>query len=164
MLAAPACGPSLSVDRDYDPEVEFDRYYTWYWLADSPTKKTMENADERTRELDSLIRNVIAGEMREKGFTLVETNPDIEIAYHIGMTGEYGAVNWDRDYLATVKNAEVYRSSGGVIIVDMIDARTGRLMWRGKGTGAVNVDPTPEMVEKNLTRAVKKLLDGFPPG
>ena len=163
LFAALNCSPSLTVKDDYDPEIQFDRIYTWYWLKDSPTQLAVAEADQATREVDSMVRRVIEDEMMKKGLTRVETNPDIEVTYHIGLTGEYGSINWDRNYLEQVKNAEVYKSSGGVIIVDVIDARTDRLIWRGTGTGAVNVDPTPEMVQKNVTRAIKKIMDKFPP-
>jgi hypothetical protein len=163
LLLALACSPSLTVNDDFDPDIEFDRYYTWYWLADTPTIEAVEGADKSVRDIDDLVRSLIDAEMSKKGLTTVETNPDIWVNYHIGMKGEFGGANFDRDYLQQIQNAEVYKSSGGVIIIDVIDARTGRLAWRGTGTGAVNVDPTPEMVKNNLTRAIKKIMDKFPP-
>ena len=163
LMLALGCSPSLTVKDDFDPDVQFDRFFSWYWLQDSPTQKAIAEGDQSVRDFDSHVRKLIASQMTKKGLTRVETNPDLEVAYHIGLKGEYGGANWDVKYLEQIRNAEVYKSSGAVLIIDIIDARTHRLIWRGTGTGAVNVDPTPEMVQKNVTRAVNKILDKYPP-
>jgi len=163
LIMALGCSPSFTVKEDHDPDAQFDRYYTWYWVEDSPTQKAVAEGTQNVRDLDSHIRGLIESEMRKKGLTKVETNPDIELLYHIGLKGDVGGANWDVDYLDQVKNSEVYKSSGSVVVIDVIDARTHRLVWRGHGTGAVNVDPTPEMVKKNATRAITKIMDQYPP-
>jgi hypothetical protein len=163
LLLALGCAPALTVTDDFDPDAEFDRIYTWYWLKDSPAEKAVSEGPLGVREFDALVKTNIEAELGKKGLTMVETNPDIEVAYHVGLAGEYGGANWNEEYLAQVKDSEVYKSSGGVFIVDIVDARTNRLIWRGTGRGAVNVDPTPEMVKKNVERTVKKILDAYPP-
>jgi hypothetical protein len=163
LILALGCSPSFTVKDDFDPDAQFDRYFTWYWVQNSPTQKAVAEGSQNVRDLDAHIRGLIETEMRKKGLTKVETNPDIEMLYHIGLKGDFGTANWDVNYLDQIKNAEVYQSSGAVIIIDIIDARTHRLIWRGQGTGAVNVDPTPEMVKNNTTRAITKILDKYPP-
>jgi hypothetical protein len=49
----------------------------------------------------------------------------------------------------------------GTLIVDVIDARTGRLAWRGSVSDALASDPGK--ADKRTGKAVTKLLRKFPP-
>jgi hypothetical protein len=101
--------------------------------------------------------------MTDKGWTRVETNPDILISYKVGMKSASGEIDWDMDYLQQMKNADVYKSHGGIVVFDIVDARTGRQVWHGTGTGSVNIDPTPQMAKEEVRKAVTKILNQYPP-
>ncbi len=64
-----------------------------------------------------------------------------------------------------------YYSSGyvrqyleGTLILDIVDDRNGRLIWRGWASGALDHDPRPEDVRMYVNKAVRKILEKFPPG
>ena len=49
----------------------------------------------------------------------------------------------------------------GVLVVDLLDAASGRLIWRGIATG--NVAKKPEKRGEKLDNTMAKLFKGFPP-
>ncbi len=64
-----------------------------------------------------------------------------------------------------------YYSSGyvrkyleGTLILDIVDDRNGRLIWRGWASGALDHDPRPDKVRMYVNKAVRKILEKFPPG
>ena len=48
------------------------------------------------------------------------------------------------------------------LVLDVADARTNELIWRGWATGALDQNPTPDEVQKFVTEAVEKILKKFP--
>jgi hypothetical protein len=61
-------------------------------------------------------------------------------------------------------NSEIYSTSGGVAIIDLVDAKSDHLVWRGEASGAMNVDPSPEIMQNNINKMMKKLFENYPPG
>jgi len=51
----------------------------------------------------------------------------------------------------------------GTFILDMVDAKTNKLVWRGIAEGVLEEYPTPEKLEKNAKDTVQKLLTKYPP-
>ncbi len=48
------------------------------------------------------------------------------------------------------------------LVLDVSDARTNELIWRGWATGALDQNPTPDAVQKFVNEAVAKILEEFP--
>jgi hypothetical protein len=52
----------------------------------------------------------------------------------------------------------------GVLIIDIIDTRDDKVIWRGTGTRVVYEGSDPEKVSKIVNKSVSKILAKFPPG
>ena len=53
--------------------------------------------------------------------------------------------------------------SVGQLAVDMYDAANHSLVWRGVASKTLDPSATPEKQQKNLAKAVAKLLSNYPP-
>jgi hypothetical protein len=53
--------------------------------------------------------------------------------------------------------------SVGQLAVDMYDAANHSLAWRGVASKTIDPSATPEKQQKNLAKAVAKLLSNYPP-
>ena len=53
--------------------------------------------------------------------------------------------------------------AAGTLVLDIVDARTKRLIWRGAAEGTLDRDISLENEEKIISEAVEKLLKDFPP-
>ena len=51
----------------------------------------------------------------------------------------------------------------GQLAVDMYDSSNHDLVWRGLASKTINKKAKPDKQEKNLTKAVAKLLKNYPP-
>jgi hypothetical protein len=49
------------------------------------------------------------------------------------------------------------------LTIDMRDARTGALLWRGTGVKEVNPHWKPDTIDRKVNETVTKILRTFPP-
>ena len=57
----------------------------------------------------------------------------------------------------------VYQYEEGTLVLDLIDAKSRDLIWRGAAKADVEVATTPEKRDKLIQAAVHKILENFPP-
>ncbi len=70
--------------------------------------------------------------------------------------------SWPRHGSSGVSRSEVKRIPIGTLIVDLVDAKTDNLVWRGTTT-VLHQQETPDQKERHLDEAVAKMFEGFPP-
>ena len=51
----------------------------------------------------------------------------------------------------------------GTLILDSVDDRNSKLIWRGWASGALDHDPRPDKVRMYVNKAVRTILEKFPP-
>lgn len=168
-----ACAAMLEVSSDYDSNFDFAKLRAYQWL---PGKATIPGRDERYSDLlDSRLRAAVDRELATKGYPKAGTKPDFLVTYHLaledkidvrvindyyggyGYRGYYGAAGW------SVPRTETYQYRIGTLIVDVIDAASSKLVWRGTVEGEADVYKDPKKREERLNEAVQKVLAKFPP-
>jgi len=108
------------------------------------------------------IRIAIASNLTSHGFTADGTGePDCLVAFYVGLSERYDvryvsygvALSGPRgdDAWAEVPYTE------STLIIDIIDARTNQLVWRGYNQDPTNLDK----IEKDFTKAVDEVLKKF---
>ena len=163
-----SCAPSLHVETNFDREASFRDYRQWAFI-DSPNARggTLGGLDPslRTRVEDAIRSELAARKFRDAG----SGTPDFYVAYHGGTQ--------DRETIETYGyNAGMWLNSGGgdvhlfgadnkvytegTLVLDIVDAKSRQLVWRGTATDVVTDkgDATSKAV-----KAVKEMLGGFPP-
>ncbi len=161
MIAALGCSQMVEVKQEFDDYAPFEKFNTYAWMdvpqdERAPTGKWMR--------ADELMRMAMDREMAKKGFTKVDVNPDVLVFYTFGTADKTSqSVDYSVPYKQDYTNAEVWKEGGGILIIDLIDAKTEHLAWRGTAHTAMNVDPTPEMMENNINKAIAKTMDQYPP-
>jgi hypothetical protein len=51
----------------------------------------------------------------------------------------------------------------GTLVVDVVNAKTKTIVWRGTATKEVDVNASPEKRDRNINRAAEKLFKSYPP-
>jgi hypothetical protein len=169
-LASAMCGLFFAtasfgqqVKTDFDRAANFSQYKTYSW--------------EKVQTQDPLwvtrIKEAVNAAMTAKGLTPVESGGDIAIVaiemtktqqtlntFYDGFGGGWG---WRRggiggfgDSTTTVDNYKV-----GTLVVDLFDAHTKTLLWRGSSSDTLS-DKSDKNI-KNLDKGVQKMFDHFPP-
>ena len=161
VFAALGCSQAVKVGQVYD-DVDFATYKTYAWVP-RPEGSVGVPAGRQMYLEDAMTKN-IEEQLAAKGFAKVSENPDVLVGYWYGFADRpAGSIDTPVDYTKDYSDRQVWESGGGVIRVDLVDPKTQKIVWRGTAEGAVNVDPTPEMVEKNVNRAITQIFAQYPP-
>lgn len=169
-----SCSPTVKVTTDYDHAANFGEYrtFTVYDLKAQEGQVNQLNVDR--------VAKAIRAEMTAKGFTESTSNPDLKVnAVSIlknktqvtADTNFYGYGGMYRPYGywgggammgggSTTFNS--YDYVDGSLIIDIVSAKTGKLVWQGIGNA--QIDSKPDNPEEFINGAIKKILEGFPPG
>lgn len=163
-----ACAPAVKVTQDWDPAAKLDGLHTWAWQPGFP--KATGNPRLDSELLNARIKTAIESALSVKGFVRA-TSPDradFAVAYHVALESKldartiysgYGPYRgWGGDATTVVDQYEV-----GVLLVDFIDPKTKRVIWRGSAQSRVNESSDPQERQERIQTAVDKLLAQFPP-
>lgn len=167
-------GCTSKVYIDYDKHADFKKYRTYAWTEGTPAKNQL---------MDRRIIAAIDEQLRGKGLRKVDTNPDMFASYHAATTEEVSYTTSSVGYgYGPAPGATYGRYGGGwgmwgvglstgiatpvtvvkgTLVVDIFDAETKSLLWRGTANDTVHADP--EKVEDQIQKATTEMFAGFPP-
>jgi hypothetical protein len=161
------------VRYDFDKEKDFSKYKTYKWVE----IKDAEQPDQLTA---NRIISAVDAELATKGMTKTEDEKaDLYIGYQTALRSEkeftsyntgwgYGP-GWGRGWYGYggMATTTTYGSTSTVYIgqldLSMYDSATKQLVWRGVASKTLDPKAKPEKKDKNVTKAVQKLLKNFPP-
>jgi len=165
LLSVPAF--AQDVKTDFDKDANFGAIKTF----DAKIGTGWNNQISEKRVLDEFTQTLV-----EKGWQKVDANPDAIVVLH-GATekekslntfysgmGGYGGYGWRGWGGAGMGTATTTTSEYlvGTLVVDIFDAKTKNLMFRGTATDELS--DKPEKNKKKLAKASDKMFKNFPPG
>jgi len=147
------------VKTDYDRTADFSQYKTYSW--------------EKVQTQDTLwvdrIKGAVNAALTPKGLTEVASGGDFSVVavemtktqrslntFYSGLGGGWRFGGGFGDATTTVDTYKV-----GTLVVDLFDAKTKKLIWRGSASGTLS-DKSDKNI-KNLNKGVQKMFDHFPP-
>jgi len=154
------CGPSITVNHDYDPAYDFAALKTFDWIPVKSSAATSELTIKR-------FQNAVNTKLEAKGLKLSSENPDFLIALQgtaqtkVNVT-DYG-YSYGRYWGAGPRSVDVNTYQEGTIYLDFVDGQTKELFWRGAGTSVVEPGLDAQAQEIKFNYAAEKILQGFPP-
>lgn len=169
---------SITIRTDYDPHQDFSGLHTFGWA--SQTQAPTGNIKLDNPFLDKRIRDAVENQLIAKGYAKdTAQNPDFLLRYLVTIQDKtdvqtidtfYGGFTpvWygGRTYYTTgiwVPQTVVYNYEEGTLVLDILDAKADKLIWRGSAAAEVSDDGTPEQKKAKVENAVGKLLAQFPP-
>ena len=171
LLAALFVGfSSVKVSQDYDNSVDFSVYRTYGWIP-GPQQKTGDIRVDNPL-LDARIRNAVDRNLAAKEYRQdKQGKPDMLVAYHLAIRSRIeseavgtGAGYWGYPYWGGVGyETRVREYDEGMLVIDIADATTNRLIWRGVGTRRVTGQTSPEKTTEMVNKTVAEILAQFPP-
>jgi hypothetical protein len=145
-----------NVNTDADPSAPFSTYMTYAWTPGSPSPVSL---------MEQRIHAAVERQMSAKGFKLAtDQTPDVYIATHV-LTQEQPQViangfgPWA--FGGGFGSFDVRTFVQGTLIVDMYDAKTRKMVWRGVAT-----DTASDKASKNtakIDKALEKMFKHYPP-
>ena len=147
------------VKTDYDHGADFSRYKTFSW-----EKVQIANPVWADR-----IKAAIAADLNKEGWRPVDSGGDIAvIALEIDETHQSlntyydafgGTWSWKGGYTDFTTTIDTYQV--GTLVVDLFDANTKKLVWRGSSSKSLSSKSDKNF--KNLDKGVQKMFEHFPP-
>ncbi|KQT21570.1 hypothetical protein ASG22_15555 [Chryseobacterium sp. Leaf405] len=156
-----SCSP-FNVRSDYADTANFTSYKTYKLRVD----------DLKLNDIDKdRVLNELSRQLQSKGLQSGE-NPDLIInvkANHkkvtdINTTNPYGGMwGWGGSFGWGIGMNRTWTSNynEGAIIVDMVDAKSNKLVWQGIGSG-ISVD-RPKAKQKQIPEIMAEIMKNYPP-
>ena len=146
----------------FERDVACSKYQTYDWV--DPVAKPEGSPLAVGGEIDTAIRNAVDRQLRKQGF---EEATDGEADFLVSFDGAMESVT-DFDGLrrdvtpgvAWVMEGTVNSYNRGTLIISVRDGESEKIVWSAWTTEKVK---NPEHGEKQVDKAVRKLLRKFPP-
>jgi len=172
-LLGASAASAQDVRYDFDKDKDFSKYKTYKWVA-------IKGADLPDDLTSKKITSAIDAELATKGLTKTEADAaDLYIGYQtaVNQEKEFTSYNTGWGYgpgwgggwygYGGMSTTTTYGSTSTVYIgqldLSMYDSAQKQLVWRGVATKTLDPKAKPEKKEKNVAKAVAKLLKDFPP-
>lgn len=172
LLAASAVALGQDVRYNFDRNTDFSRFKTYKWVA-------LRDAAKPDDLTDKQIKDTLDTELSQKGLSKVDSDQaDLFVGYQaaIGTEKQFTSFNSDWGYGGGWNRGGWYgRPGGGMttgqtstiyvgqLAVDMYDSANHDLVWRGVASKTLDTKAKPDKQQKNLNKAVAKLMKNYPP-
>lgn len=172
-ITAAGCA-QVQTDSKIDEAADFTALKTFGWLHDED--KPAEDVRLNDPLVRQTVRTAVEQSLSAKGFEQVDRQQADFLVTWFGAIEKkikkekidhfYAPYGYGTLYRDPVLNTESPRKiqeyEEGTIIIDAVDPKNRRLIWRGSGSGRIAEDQPEQTALKNLHRAVTKILDTFP--
>jgi hypothetical protein len=164
-MPAHAAKPQIQWDQAYD----FPSIRSFQW--DPNPESSLEQGNPF---MHSRVVSAIEYELAATGLTEVQGNPDVFVTYHTSSQskvrlaesygyafGGYGGPGWGRygygyGYaVPVVTTTRVVEYEEGTLVVDIWDASSKQLIWRGTASQVFSADP--QKAEKQAVKIIKAM-------
>jgi len=171
LFLAISCAFGQDVRYNFDKDINFSKFKTYKWviLKDAPTAN-----DLVTKQL----KDAVDAELATKGLTKIDDDTaNLFIGYQagVGQEKQFTSFSSDWGYGGGWYRGGWYGPGGGTttgststiyvgqLVLDMYDSANRDLVWRGVASKTLDSKAKPDKQQKNLAKAVKKLLKNYPP-
>lgn len=159
------------VRYNFDKDTDFSKFKTYKWVA----IKGATPVDDLT---DKQLKEAMDTELALKGLTKVDgDNADLFAGYQTAIGTEKQFTSFDTGWgygpgwygggwygggggMTTGQTSTIYK---GQLALDLYDSANHDLVWRGVASKTLDPKAKPEKRQKNLQKAVAKLMKNYPP-
>jgi hypothetical protein len=170
VLLLAMAGFAQDVRYNFAQGTEFSKYKTYKWVQ-------LKGAEQLNQLLDQQVKSAIDQELAKKGLTKSEGDTaDLYIGYQAALSQEKQFTSFDTGWgYGPGWGGGWYGGGGGMstttsttipighLDLDMYDPASKQLVWRGTASKTLDPKAKPEKREKNLRKAMAKLLKNYPP-
>jgi len=161
-VAATGCA-SMNVHAYAERGFDLTRLHTYAWAEGAP-EATGDPRLDNNRFFDERVRSEADSRLEARGFEKTSKTPDVLVHYHASMTQRIDTRDLDRQYGSCARGAcqaEVY--DAGTILIDLVDAHTNTLLWRGWAEGSLDgVVDNQAWMNTRISEVVAKILGQLP--
>jgi Domain of unknown function (DUF4136) len=164
-LTAVSCA-TLTVSSHAERGLDFARYRTYDW-GPPDALPTGDPRLDKDPFFQDHVQGAVERGLAAKGFERVASGqPDLLIHYHATISKRIDVNRIDREYgycWDEACTARVVEYEAGTLILDVVDARTNRVIWRGWAQDSLDgVLGNQDRMARTINEAVKRMLERLP--
>jgi Domain of unknown function (DUF4136) len=147
------------VKYNFMPGTDFSKYHTYKWV-------NIEGGTHPNQIVDAQIKQSVDSQLAGKGLTKTDGDKaDLYVGYQIAVDKEkqWNAYGMGGRWGGGMANATQSTINIGTLVLDMYDPTTKQLVWTGNATKTMDPSSNQEKNQKNLNKAMAKLLKNYPP-
>ncbi len=149
MIGSVAYAQKVNVDADWS--APFATYTTYAWTVGTPAPTSL--GDDR-------VRAAVDGQLAGKGLTQVMDAPNVFVATHV-LTAPQQELVANGFGPWAFRHDTVAPYATGTLVVDLYDASTRNLVWRGVAASTASNGPSPSPAK--IEKALAKMFLKYPP-
>lgn len=167
-VVAAGCA-SVTASAHVERGIDFSSYRTYEWGPPDNLPVGDPRLDNNSMFKDYLM-GVIEKRMAAKGYARADASPDLLLHYHANVAQRVDVYQTDSQYGYNYGTGAAYESrmvefEQGTIVLDIVDAKTNRVVWRGWSQGTMNgVIDRQDLLEKQVDEGVMKMMQLLPVG
>jgi hypothetical protein len=158
VIVAAVSASAMDISVDYDRSGRFSWYKTFAWKDTDETSLEGHNDLMHSRIKTAIMQQLSQGRMTEN-----TDNPDLYVTYHAGSRqavyvdpgafgygfgGAWGGVG--------ASTARSFTYEQGTLVIDIWEAETKKLVWRGVAVDAFS--DNPDKADKKINKAIEKMI------
>jgi hypothetical protein len=147
------------VRHNFMPGVDFSKFHTYKWV-------NIEGGAHPNQIMDAEIKQSIDSQLASKGLTKTsDEKADLYVGYQVAVDQQkqWNAWGTGRGFGGGMGTATQSTINVGSLVLDMYDPTAKQLVWTGTATKTIDPSSNQEKNQKNLNKAMQKLLKDFPP-
>jgi hypothetical protein len=140
---------------------DFARYHTYNWAVDPP-RSTGDPRLDSNPFFNDRVHEAVDVQLAKRGYEKVSTGtPDLLLHFHASINQQLDMAGIDAKYGCDTCTPYVY--DAGTLLIDLVDGRTEKLVWRGWSEGSLDgaID-NQRFMESRIDEAVAKIIDKLP--
>jgi hypothetical protein len=173
LLTAATGAFAQKVKYNFAPGTDFGKYKTYKWVR-------IDGAQYPNQLIDDQVIRSIDSQLALKGLRKVDSGmPDLAVVYQV-------ALNQEKEWNSYSTGGDMWGWGGwggwggygggmssthgststitvGTLNLDMYDTGTKKQVWRGEATKTLDPPKDPNKLNKNIDKAMVKLLKNYPP-
>lgn len=175
LTALVSCGPVAYIEKD--PAANLATYNTFAWVE---TRSNQDNNGQSTTSFASLsVQNAVNEQLKQKGLTMTDNNPDLLISYDLLVQRDVETRNdplYTQPLVRYFYNPYFSRWSSlyypsrfvgydsysvpvneATLTISMMDTKTDKTVWQGWASQNVNSGrPSPEEIREKVQSILRK--------
>ena len=165
-IAVTGCASTMTVSSYVERDLSFSPYRTYDW-GPADALPTGDPRLDRNPFFKDHVEGAVEKALAAKGLQRSsDTAPDLLIHYHASITRRLDVNRLDRlwGYCYGVGcEPGVSEYEAGTLVVDVVDARANRVIWRGWAQDAVaKALSDPDWMARQINDAVNRMMVTFP--
>jgi hypothetical protein len=164
-LAVTGCA-TMNVSSHVQNGLDFARYRTYDW-GSADTLPTGDPRLDKNPFFQDHVMGAVEKQMAARGYERASGAPDLLIHYHASINQRFDVYGVDREHGYCYDDdcrVRVVDYEAGTLVVDIVDTRTNKVIWRGWAQDSVEdvLDNEARMARK-INEAILRMLARLPP-